>query len=75
MWFIDSSLSLTAKLFMNVCDPLVGLACFKWVHNVFFLSIADMEGKLREKIREWADHFYDVTLPWIKMMKFIYETT
>jgi hypothetical protein len=35
----------------------------------------EFTGKLREKIRERADHFYDVTLPWIKMMKFIHETT
>jgi len=50
-------------------------ALFREVRDYDAAAIADVEGKLREKIRERVDHFYDVTLPWIKMMKFIYETT
>jgi hypothetical protein len=38
-------------------------------------TIADMEGKLKENIRERVDHFHDVTLSWMKMMKYMYETT
>jgi hypothetical protein len=50
-------------------------ALFREIWDYDAAAIADMEGKLKEKIRERVDHLYDVTLPWIKMMKFIYETT
>jgi hypothetical protein len=50
-------------------------ALFREIRDYDAAAIADMEGKLKEKIRERVDHLYDVTLPWIKMMKFIYETT
>ena len=50
-------------------------ALFCEIRDYDAAAIADMEGKLKEKIRERVDHLYDVTLPWIKMMKFIYETT
>jgi len=50
-------------------------ALFREIRDYDAAAIADMEGKLREKIRERVDHLCDVTLPWIKMMKFIYETS
>jgi hypothetical protein len=50
-------------------------ALFREIRDYDAAAIADMEGKLKEKIRERVDHLYDVTLPWIKMMKFIYETS
>lgn len=50
-------------------------ALFREIRDCEAAAIADMEGKLKEKIRERVDHLSDVTLPWMKMMKFIYETT
>ena len=50
-------------------------ALFREIRDYDAAAIADMEGKLKEKIRERVDHFHDVTLPWMKMMKYIYETT
>lgn len=50
-------------------------ALFREIHDYDAAAIVDVEKKLREKIRERADHLFDVTLPWRSLINFLYEAT
>jgi hypothetical protein len=48
---------------------------FREIQDYDAAAIGGVEKKLREKIRERADHLYDVTLPWRGIINFLYEST
>lgn len=48
---------------------------FREINEYDAAAIADAEQELRDKIRERADHLYDVTLPWRSLIKFLYESS
>jgi hypothetical protein len=48
---------------------------FREIHEYDAAAIGSREKMLRDKIRERADHLYDVTLPWRGMINFLYEST
>jgi hypothetical protein len=48
---------------------------FREIHDYDAAAIVDVEKKLREKIRERADHLFDVTMPWRGLINFLYEST
>ncbi|MEI7638611.1 MAG: hypothetical protein WCJ37_14980 [Syntrophus sp. (in: bacteria)] len=50
-------------------------ALFREIQDYDAATIGGVEKKLREKIRERADHLYDVTLPWRGIINFLYEST
>ncbi|MCX5827727.1 MAG: hypothetical protein NTV58_06975 [Deltaproteobacteria bacterium] len=50
-------------------------ALFREIHDYDAAAIGGVEKKLREKIRERADHLYDITLPWRGLINFLYEST
>jgi len=50
-------------------------ALFREIQDYDTAAIVDAEKKLREKIRERADHLYDITLPWRGLINFLYEST
>lgn len=48
---------------------------FREINDYDTTAIVGVEKELREKIRERADHLYDVTLPWRGLINFLYEST
>ena len=48
---------------------------FREIHDYDAAAIVDVEKKLRERIRERADHLYDVTLSWRSLIELLYEST
>ncbi|HEY5497076.1 MAG TPA: hypothetical protein VIK19_01960 [Syntrophales bacterium] len=50
-------------------------ALFREIHDYDAAAIVDVEKKLRERIRERADHLYDVTLSWRSLIELLYEST
>jgi hypothetical protein len=48
---------------------------FHEIHEYDATGIVDGEEKLRARIRERADHLYDVTLPWRGLINFLYESS
>jgi len=48
---------------------------FREIQEYDAAAIVDAEEKLRARIRERADHLYDVTLPWRGLINFLYEST
>ncbi len=50
-------------------------ALFREIHDYDAAAIVGMDKELREKIRERADHLYNVTMPWRGLINFLYEST
>ncbi|MCK9197958.1 MAG: hypothetical protein M0P16_13375 [Syntrophales bacterium] len=50
-------------------------ALFREIHDYDAVATVDVERKIRGKIRERADHLYDITLPWRGLINFLYEST
>lgn len=50
-------------------------ALFREIQDYDAAAIVNEEKKLREKIRERADHLFDVTMPWRGLINFLYEST
>ena len=48
---------------------------FREISGYDAAAIVDVEKELREKIRERADHLYNVTMPWRGLIGFLYEST
>jgi hypothetical protein len=59
---LDESLGQINSLFREICE-----------HDA---AVSEEEGEaLRKRIRERADHLYDVTLSWRGLINFLYETS
>ena len=50
-------------------------ALFREIKDYDAAAIVGVEKKLRKKIRERADHLYNVTMPWRGLISFLYEAT
>jgi hypothetical protein len=50
-------------------------ALFREIKDYDAAAIVGVEERLRVKIRERADHLYNVTMPWRGLISFLYEAT